>query len=129
GGFLGLWLANEEISVSAAIGFIALVGQTSLLGLIMLSHLADDPRTAPGTGKRENVPLVASDKLRAILTAALLTSFGLLPMAVSTAMGSETQRPFAAVIVAGMSTTLVVAIFVVPLAYAAWTFRKDRSPT
>lgn len=125
GGFFGLWLVNEEISVSAAIGFIALVGQTSLLGLIMLSHLADDPRTAPGTGKRENVPLVASDKLRAILTAALLTSFGLLPMAMSTAMGSETQRPFAAVIVAGMSTTLAVAIFVVPIAYAAWTFRKD----
>jgi len=125
GGFFGLWLVNEEISVSAAIGFIALVGQTSLLGLIMLSHLAEDPRSAAATGARENIPEVASDKLRAILTAALLTSFGLLPMALSTAMGSETQRPFAAVIVAGMSTTLAVAIFVVPLVYAALSFRNS----
>lgn len=128
GGMFGLLLLNEEISVSAAIGFIALVGQTSLLGLIMLSHLADDPRTARSTGKAENIPLVASDKLRAILTAALLSSLGLLPMALSTAMGSETQRPFAAVIVVGMATTLAVAIFVIPLAYAAWAFRGDRSP-
>lgn len=130
GGMFGLLALNEEISVSAAIGFIALVGQTSLLGLIMLSHLTDDPRTSRATGQRSNVPTVASDKLRAILTAALLSSLGLLPMAISTAMGSETQRPFAAVIVVGMATTLAVAIFIIPLAYAAWTFRGDNdSPT
>lgn len=130
GGMFGLLLLNEEISVSAAIGFIALVGQTSLLGLIMLSHLTDDPRTNRNTGTRANVPAVASDKLRAILTASLLSSLGLLPMAISTAMGSETQRPFAAVIVVGMATTLAVAIFIIPLAYAAWTFRGDpKNPT
>lgn len=131
GGMFGLLALNEEISVSAAIGFIALVGQTSLLGLIMLSHLTDDPRTHRDTGKRANVPAVASDKLRAILTASLLSSLGLLPMAISTAMGSETQRPFAAVIVVGMATTFAVSIFIIPLAYAAWTFRgeRDDSPT
>lgn len=125
GGMYGLAAIQEELSVSAAIGFIALVGQISLLGLIMLSHLSTDPRTAPNIGTREAIPHVAAEKFRALLTAALLSSLGLLPMALSTAMGSETQRPFAAVIVFGMITTLAVAIFVIPLLYGAWVFRKQ----
>lgn len=125
GGMFGLGIVNEELSVSAAIGFIALIGQTSLLGLIMLSHLTDDPRTAPGRGSRAMVPQVAAEKLRALMMAALLTSLGLAPMAVSTAMGSETQRPFAVVIVFGMMTTLSVTLFIMPLLYSAWVFRKD----
>lgn len=131
GGMFGLGLIDEPLSVSAAIGFIALIGQTSLLGLIMLSHLVQDPRTAPGTGTWAHLPEVASEKLRALFLAALLTSFGLAPMAVSTDMGSETQRPFAIVIVFGMWTTLAITLFIMPLLYGMWTYRQNapRTPT
>jgi cobalt-zinc-cadmium resistance protein CzcA len=59
----------------------------------------------------------AVEKLRAILMAALLALFGLLPMALSQGIGSETQRPFALVIVGGMVTTLAITLFVLPSVY------------
>lgn len=127
GGMFGLGLIDEALSVSAAVGFIALIGQTALLGLILLSHLVADPRTAAGTGDPSKVAQVAAEKMRALLLAALLTSLGLAPMAMSTDMGSETQRPFAIVIVFGMITTLTVTLFVMPLLYSAWTFRPRRT--
>src|SRR3954466_10075674 len=115
GGGLGLWAGGMPISVSAIVGFIALLGQVSLLGLLVVSAIE--------ARRREGIALIAAvvegsvEKLRAVLMAALLALFGLLPMALSTGVGSETQRPFALVIVGGMVTTLVITLLVLPAVY------------
>ncbi len=115
GGMFGLWAGGMPISVSAIVGFIALLGQVSLLGLLVVSAIE--------ARRREGIALAAAvvegsvEKLRAVLMAALLALFGLLPMAISTGVGSETQRPFALVIVGGMVTTLVITLLVLPAVY------------
>ena len=90
---------------------------------------------AAETRRRAGEPLLAgacrngaSERLRAVLMAALLALLGLLPMALSTGVGSETQRPFALVVVGGMVTTLAVALFVLPALYTLVTPTRLRTP-
>jgi cobalt-zinc-cadmium resistance protein CzcA len=116
GGVFALHLAHIPLSVSATIGFIALLGQVSLMGLLVLS--AAEQRQRTGEELLEAILAGAAERLRAVLLASLLAMLGLLPMALSTGIGSETQRPFAVVIVGGMVTTLAVAIFVLPVLYS-----------
>ena len=126
GGAFALLIAGVALSVSAAVGFIALLGQVSLMGVLVLS--AAEVRRRNG---EETLPALiqgASDRLRPVLMASLLALVGLLPMAVSTGVGSETQRPFALVVVGGMLTTLVVALFVLPVFYSLITPRKLITP-
>jgi heavy metal efflux system protein len=66
--------------------------------------------------------------MRAVLMASLLAAVGLLPMALSTGIGSETQRPFALVVVGGMITTLIVALFLLPVIYSFITPKKLVTP-
>jgi cobalt-zinc-cadmium resistance protein CzcA len=103
------------LSVSAVVGFIALLGQVSLLGLLQATAIEHHR----ASGKALDAAIIdgAVEKLRAILMAALLALFGLLPMALSQGIGSETQRPFALVIVGGMVTTLAITLFVLPAVY------------
>ncbi|HKU43008.1 MAG TPA: efflux RND transporter permease subunit, partial [Polyangiales bacterium] len=116
GGIFGLGLAGITLSVSAVIGFIALLGQVSLAGLLVLSAIEDK--------RREGAPLAAAvvegatARMRAVLMTTLLGLLGLIPMALSHGVGSETQRPFAVVIVGGMLTTLLCALLVLPVLYA-----------
>jgi cobalt-zinc-cadmium resistance protein CzcA len=70
----------------------------------------------------------ASQRLRAVLMASLLALLGLLPMALSTGIGSETQRPFAVVIVGGMLTTFFVAMFILPVIYTFITSKTMLTP-
>ncbi len=116
GGAFALWVSGVELSVSAAIGFIALLGQVALLGLLVTS--AADLRRKAGEERLAAVVGGAVDRFRAVLMAALLASMGLVPMATSSGLGSETQKPFAVVIIGGMVTTLLVAIFLLPVIYA-----------
>jgi len=115
GGVFALKLGGMPLSVSAVVGFIALLGQVSLLGLLLVS--AAEGRRRAGADLAAAVVEGSVEKLRAVLMAALLALFGLLPMALSTGVGSETQRPFALVIVGGMVTTLVITLFVLPGIY------------
>src|SRR4051812_6394340 len=115
GGVFALKLGGMPLSVSAIVGFIALLGQVSLLGLLQASAI--EVYRARGRPLHEAIVEGAVEKLRAILMAALLALFGLLPMALSQGIGSETQRPFALVIVGGMVTTLVITLFVLPGVY------------
>ncbi|MDD1651282.1 MAG: efflux RND transporter permease subunit, partial [Methylococcaceae bacterium] len=116
GGVCVLLLSGIPLSVSAAIGFIALLGQVSLMGLLVLSAAGERRRT--GMPLREAILEGATDRLRPVLMASMLALLGLLPMAVSTGIGSETQQPFAVVIVGGMFTTFFVAMFVLPVIYS-----------
>jgi len=126
GGAFALAVAGMPLSVSAIVGFIALLGQVSLLGLLLVSAI--ETKRAAGMPLEHAVVEGSVEKLRAVLMAALLALFGLLPMAVSTGIGSETQRPFALVIVGGMVTTLVVTLLVLPLVYRLTASEKYITP-
>lgn len=126
GGAFALLLAGIPLSVSAAIGFIALLGQVSLLGLLVLS--AAESRRREGQQLIQAIVQGASERLRSVLMASFLALFGLLPMALSTGVGSETQRPFALVVVGGMLTTLLVTLFVLPVVYSLVTPKRLRTP-
>jgi cobalt-zinc-cadmium resistance protein CzcA len=115
GGLFGLWFTGVALSVSAAVGFIALLGQVSLAGLLVISAIDDERRA--GKPLKEAIVVGACMRFRALLMTAVLAMLGLMPMAVSEAVGSETQKPFAIVIVCGMATTLLVALFVLPVIY------------
>jgi cobalt-zinc-cadmium resistance protein CzcA len=126
GGAFALLIAGTPLSVSAAIGFIALIGQVSLMGLLVLS--AAEARRRSG---EELVPALvegASARLRPVIMASMLAFVGLLPMAVSSGVGSETQRPFALVVVGGMLTTLLIALWVLPAIYSYITPRHLATP-
>ena len=116
GGVFVLRFTGIPLSVSAAVGFIALLGQVSMAGLLMISGV--DQRRREGLALREAVIESGVDRFRARLMTGLLAMCGLMPMAVSTSMGSEVQRPFALVIVGGMVTTLFVALFFLPALYS-----------
>jgi cobalt-zinc-cadmium resistance protein CzcA len=126
GGAFALLFAGIPLSVSAAIGFIALIGQVSLMGLLVLS--AAEARRRSGEELTPALIDGASDRLRPVLMASMLAFVGLLPMAVSSGVGSETQRPFALVVVGGMLTTLLIALWVLPAIYSYITPRRLATP-
>ncbi len=108
-----LGLAGLHMSVSAAVGFIAVAGIAVQNGVVMLEHITE--RTAGGDDRETAIIEGAIDRLRPIIMTALMAGLGLLPAALSTGIGSETQRPFACVIVGGVvSATLFMLLL--PLA-------------
>jgi cobalt-zinc-cadmium resistance protein CzcA len=126
GGAFALLVAGIPLSVSAAIGFIALIGQVSLMGLLVLS--AVEARRRNGEALAPALVEGAAERLRAVIMASMLAFVGLLPMAVSSGVGSETQRPFALVVVGGMLTTLLITLWVLPAVYSYITPRRLATP-
>jgi cobalt-zinc-cadmium resistance protein CzcA len=126
GGVFALMIAHIPLSVSAVIGFIALLGQISLMGVLVLG--ASERRRREGADLFTALSHGASERLRPVLMASLLALFGLLPMATATGVGSETQRPFALVVVGGMLTTLLVSLFFLPVLYSYLTPKELISP-
>ena len=116
GGIFALHFAQIELSISAAIGFIALLGQVALAGLLVISAVEEL--------RRQGMPMMqaliegTAERMRSIILVALLALLGLLPMALSTGVGSETQRPFASVIGGGMVILPLVALVLLPVLYA-----------
>ena len=126
GGAFALLIAGVPLSVSAAIGFITLLGQVSLMGLLLLG--ATEARRLAGEALDSALVEGCAERLRPVLMASMLAMFGLMPMAVATSVGSETQRPFALVVVGGMATTLLVSLFVLPVVYRMLTPKKLMTP-
>ena len=123
GGFVALWVFSIPLSVSAAIGFIALSGQAVLNGVVMLSGYQQ--LQANGYSVVEAVKLGSVQRLRTVLMTALLAMLGLLPMALSRDIGSETQRPLAIVIIGGLITATMLTLVVLPALYVSW-FGKEK---
>ena len=123
GGFVALWIFSIPLSVSAAIGFIALSGQAVLNGVVMLSGYQQ--LQADGHSVVEAVKLGSVQRLRTVLMTALLAMLGLLPMALSRDIGSETQRPLAIVIIGGLITATMLTLVVLPALYVSW-FGKEK---
>jgi cobalt-zinc-cadmium resistance protein CzcA len=116
GGVFGLAVSHIPVSVSAAVGFIALLGQVCLASLLVVS--AVDERRRNGEELLPALAHGAASRFRAVLMTAMLAILGLMPMAISTGVGSETQRPFAVVIISGLVTAVAVTLFVLPTAYS-----------
>jgi heavy metal efflux system protein len=124
GGVLGLAAAGMPLSVSAAVGFIALLGQSVLNGVLVMSAIG--ARVAGGQSIDEAVIGGTRDRLRAVLMTALLASLGLLPAALSHAIGSETQRPIAVVVVGGTLSSAFLTLILLPVTYALMANARAR---
>jgi cobalt-zinc-cadmium resistance protein CzcA len=122
GGVLALWLRGIPLSISAAVGFIALSGVAVLNGLVMLSFirgLRDDGRSLD-----EAVWEGALARLRPVLMTALVASLGFVPMAIATGTGAEVQRPLATVVIGGILSSTALTLLVLPVLYRLF-HRRD----
>jgi heavy metal efflux system protein len=115
GGILALLLTHIPLSVSAAIGFIALFGQSVLNGVVMVTYFQQLQQN--GLSPREAVLEGAVTRFRTVMMTALLAMLGLLPMALSHGIGSETQRPLAVVIIGGLVSATLLTLVVLPALY------------
>jgi cobalt-zinc-cadmium resistance protein CzcA len=115
GGILGLFLAREYLSVPAAVGFIALFGIAVQNGVVLVSCI-NQLRTE-GIETKEAIITGALQRLRPVLMTAATTVLGLLPLLLSSGIGSEVQRPLAAVVVFGLTSATLLTLFVIPAFY------------
>ena len=122
GGIVALSLTGIPLSVSAAIGFIALFGQAVLNGVVIVTHYNE--LRSEGMGLVEAVSQGSLTRLRTVLMTALLAMLGLVPMALSHAIGAETQRPLAVVVIGGLVSATVLTLLVLPTLYI-WFARRE----
>jgi cobalt-zinc-cadmium resistance protein CzcA len=126
GGLVALLLAGTHFSVSSGVGFLALFGVSVQTGVIMLEYI--NQLRARGYPIVESAIEGAVLRLRPIMMTMLVATFGLLPAAMSHAIGSDSQRPFAIVIVGGLIVALAMSIFILPTLYV-WVAREtDKLP-
>jgi cobalt-zinc-cadmium resistance protein CzcA len=124
GGIVALWITGTPFSVSSGIGFLALFGvsvQTAVVYISCVNELRRD-----GTPLDEAIRQGAILRLRPIMMTALVAAFGLLPVALATGVGTDSQRPFALVIVSGLFTRLLISVFLMPALYALVSRPGDR---
>ncbi|MGH8190228.1 MAG: efflux RND transporter permease subunit, partial [Rhodanobacteraceae bacterium] len=124
GAILAMWLTGTAFSVSSDIGFIVLFGVSVLTGVVYIS-CANELRLG-GMGMIEAAHAAAVLRLRPIVMTALVAALGLLPAAIAHGVGTDSQRPFALVIVAGMISRLVIGIYVMPALYKLVAREGDR---
>jgi cobalt-zinc-cadmium resistance protein CzcA len=134
GGITALYLAREDLSISAVIGFLSLFGIAIQDGVILIAYvrkLLDERLQEVGELTREALRQAVLDgaalRMRPVLMTALLAGLGLLPAALSHAIGSQAQRPLALVIVGGMLTTTLLTLLVLPVIYLVVRARKLRT--
>ncbi len=121
GGIIALWVTGVPLSVSAAIGFIALFGQAVLNGVVMVSDF--NKRLMTGLTPEQAVREGALIRLRTVLMTALLAMLGLLPMALSHGIGAETQRPLAIVVIGGLVSATLLTLIALPALYLSIAHR------
>jgi heavy metal efflux system protein len=124
GGLVALALTGTPFSVSSGIGFLALFGVSVQTAVVYISH-ANELRQG-GMAIAAAAHEAALDRLRPIMMTALVAALGLLPAALSTGVGSDSQRPFALVIVGGLFSRLLISVFLMPVLYAYVAHEGDR---
>jgi cobalt-zinc-cadmium resistance protein CzcA len=121
---VALWLTGTPFSVSSGIGFLALFGvsvQTAVVYISCVNELRRSGASMPAA-IREGAIL----RLRPIMMTALVAALGLLPVALATGVGTDSQRPFALVIVSGLFSRLLISIFLMPVLYTLVARPGDR---
>jgi cobalt-zinc-cadmium resistance protein CzcA len=121
GGLVALWLTHTRLSVSSGVGFLALFGVSVQTGIIMLECI--NQMRVNGYGVKEAALEGAVIRLRPIMMTMLVATLGLLPAALSHGIGSDSQRPFAIVIVGGLVGALAMGVFLLPTLYV-WVARS-----
>jgi cobalt-zinc-cadmium resistance protein CzcA len=124
GGIFALWLRDMPFSISAAIGFIAMSGVAVLDDMILVSYVRQLRRK--GVPLEQAVTEAATVRLRPVLMTTLVASLGFLPMAFSTGMGAEVQRPLATVVIGGVIAAMVMSLLVLRVLYLV--FRLPSKP-
>jgi len=115
GGVLALTLRDIPLSITAAVGFIALSGIAILNGLVMVSFIRELQQRV--TNLEQAIIDGAVTRLRPVITTALVASLGFVPMALNTGIGSEVQRPLATVVIGGVVSSTLLTLFVIPALY------------
>ena len=126
GGLFALLLTGTHFSVSSGVGFLALFGASVQIGVIMVEYI--NQLRARGRSVVDAAVEGAVRRLRPIMMTMLVATLGLLPAATSHAIGSDSQRPFAIVIVGGLIGNLLVSIFLLPMLYVWWARPTDKLP-
>jgi cobalt-zinc-cadmium resistance protein CzcA len=126
GGLLALWITGTHFSVSSGVGFLALFGASVQTGVIMVEYI--NQLRARGLTIEDAAIQGAVRRLRPIMMTMLVATLGLLPAAMSHAIGSDSQRPFAIVIVGGLIVDLVMSTFLLPTFYVWWARPTDHLP-
>jgi cobalt-zinc-cadmium resistance protein CzcA len=116
GGVFALYLTHTVLSVSAAVGFITLFGVAVMDGVLLVTYILQ-ARAKHGDDAQDAILKAVSQRLRPVLMTALLASLGLLPAAMSHAIGSDTQRPFAIVIIGGLVSSTLLTLLILPTLY------------
>ena len=130
GGPLALFLTGTNFSVSSAVGFLALFGVSVETGVIMIEFINQLRARRKGmeANSEEHIVEAAVEgavlRLRPVMMTMLVATLGLLPAAMSHAIGSDSQRPFAIVIVGGLLANLVIGVFLLPTLYV-WVARDN----
>jgi heavy metal efflux system protein len=124
GGIVALWITGTPFSVSSGIGFLALFGVSVQTAVVYISYVNELRQT--GTALSDAIREGAILRLRPIMMTALVAALGLLPAALATGVGTDTQRPFALVIVSGLFTRLLISVFLMPALYTLVARPADR---
>ena len=124
GGILALWMTGTPFSVSSAVGFLALFGVSVQTAIVYISYVNE--LRGSGVSVADAIRQSAILRLRPIMMTALVAALGLLPAALATGVGTDTQRPFALVIVSGLFTRLLISVFLMPVLYALVARSDDR---
>ena len=125
GGIWALYLTGTNFSISAAVGFISLFGVAIMDGLLMVSYF--NALRARGLPLYDAIMEGAGKRVRPVMMTALTAMLGLLPAALSTRIGAQTQRPLAIVVVGGMITTLFLTRYLMPVLYSFYGHREPRA--
>lgn len=122
GGFLSLWATGTVFGISAGIGFIILFGVATIDGIVLIGVIRDN--IAHRIPLKEAIIQGVRSRIRPVVMIALMGSFGLLPAALSTGMGSEIQKPLAIMIVGGLIICLILSFSIIPIIFY-YAHRKD----
>ena len=124
GGILALWARDMPFSISAGVGFIALSGVAVLGDMVLVSYVIQllERGRAPLAAIRE----AAETRLRPVLMTAMVAALGFVPMALSTGVGAEVQRPLATVVIGGMVSSTIATLLVLPILYATFGARLPK---
>ena len=122
GGLWALLLTGTHFSISAAVGFVSLFGVAIMDGLLMISYF--NQLRSQGVPLQEAIMQGAEKRVRPVMMTALTAILGLLPAAVSTKIGAQTQQPLAIVVVGGMITTLFLTRYLMPVLYSFYGHRE-----
>ncbi|PHS37675.1 MAG: CusA/CzcA family heavy metal efflux RND transporter [Sulfurovum sp.] len=123
GGFIGLYLSGEYMSVPASVGFIALLGIAVLNGVVLVNYF--NYLIENGTTLKDAVIEGSIKRLRPVLMTATIAAFGLLPLLFATGPGSEIQRPLAIVVINGLISSTLLTLIILPILYLKFSKKPE----